>query len=446
MYIYQHLSNEPSHKKASLDLKAVEMLSSQFSAPSQISRVVQDFEVLVDYVQSRKVEVSASQHAIAPKYLKEINSLLSKPINIDFQRPSQKSYPHIHGLYLLLRASELGKIKLEKKPVLEIDQLVLNSWQTLNYTEKYFNLLAIWMFYADESIMENHRGVVNDWWYVFDSWKDLPKDGLKLKEYAEENWIRRNKLHNVALLELFGFVTLKDKEPLAGKGWCLVSVKASPFGKAMMNIISSTNWIKAMLQVLDGDDDPDFEEESAMGVEVVSQDLTPTEILQEEIQALELFPEWQNNLQSFAVEVQNGTFIFKVSLKMQKMKGDRVTTETIWRKIAIPANLTLYDFSSAILDAFDFDNDHLHQFVYKDRKGFQKRVCHPYALESPFTDEVLLQNWQITKGDRATYVFDFGDWWEFEVVLEDIEEPNPKLKKAKVIETKGKAPRQYDDE
>jgi hypothetical protein len=42
-------------------------------------------------------------------------------------------------------------------------------------------------------------------------------------------------------------------------------------------------------------------------------------------------------------------------------------------------------------------------------------------------------------------VFDFGDWWEFNVVLESIDEPDPKFKKAEVIDQKGKAPKQYAD-
>ena len=62
------------------------------------------------------------------------------------------------------------------------------------------------------------------------------------------------------------------------------------------------------------------------------------------------------------------------------------------------------------------------------------------------TDKILLRDWQISTGDRITYVFDFGDWWEFNVVLEGIEEPDPQLKEAKVIDQKGEAPRQYDDD
>jgi hypothetical protein len=177
---------------------------------------------------------------------------------------------------------------------------------------------------------------------------------------------------------------------------------------------------------------------------------TPTEILQEEFLALDLFPEWENNLQLPEPEAQDGVFIFKVSLQtyVQKSK-DKFSKATIWRKIAIPAHLTLYDFSSAILEAFDFDNDHLHQFTYKDRQGFVKNIDHPYTEHGEgdgFTDDILLRDWQINIGDRITYVFDFGDWWDFNVVLESIDEPDPKLKKAKVIDQKGKAPKQYGDD
>jgi hypothetical protein len=39
------------------------------------------------------------------------------------------------------------------------------------------------------------------------------------------------------------------------------------------------------------------------------------------------------------------------------------------------------------------------------------------------------------------YLYDFGDHWEFDVMLESIE--SPKLKKPKLIEERGKAPQQY---
>jgi len=41
------------------------------------------------------------------------------------------------------------------------------------------------------------------------------------------------------------------------------------------------------------------------------------------------------------------------------------------------------------------------------------------------------------------YIFDFGDNWQFDILLEAIDPPNPKVKEAKIIESHGKAPRQY---
>ncbi len=187
--------------------------------------------------------MSANQHAISPKYLAEINSRLSHPITIDFQRPSQKSYPYIHGLFLLLRASAIAQVQLDKKKnILRIDSQVLNSWQRLSAIEKYFNLLATWIYYASEDIMEDTRRTFPEWFYVFNTWDQLQKEDLDFTEGTKNNeWLSRLKLHNLALLDLFGFVELKDAAPLVGKGWRIIKVKALPFGKAIMELLSKTN-------------------------------------------------------------------------------------------------------------------------------------------------------------------------------------------------------------
>jgi hypothetical protein len=429
------------------------LLSQQVFTTNQPNAIVQDFETFIEFLQLHKVEVSANQHAIAPKYLTDLNERLSHPTKIDFQRPSQKSYPYIHGLYLLLRGSAIAQVQLDKKKnILHVDPQVLQSWQRLSVIEKYFNLLATWIYYATEDIMGDGRRLIPEWFSVFHSWRDLAKGDLNFTDGSKNNnWLNYAKLHNLALLNLFGFVELKDAESLAGKGWRVTKVKALPFGTAMMELLDKTNWKKGMLSE-SGDDISDLfieKPSSSPKLDIVVQNLTPTEILQEEFQALELFPTWENNLQLPEPEAQDGIFTFKVSIQIHIQKSkDKFSTETIWRKIAIPSHLTLYDFSSAILKAFDFANDHLHQFTYKDCQGFIKSIYHPdtqYEEDAIFTDKVLLRDWQINIGDRITYVFDFGDWWEFNVVLESIDEPDPKLKKAKVIDKKGKAPEQYPD-
>ena len=42
-----------------------------------------------------------------------------------------------------------------------------------------------------------------------------------------------------------------------------------------------------------------------------------------------------------------------------------------------------------------------------------------------------------------TYLYDFGDQWEFDVKLEGIEKVDPKMSKPKIVESHGKAPQQY---
>jgi hypothetical protein len=62
--------------------------------------------------------------------------------------------------------------------------------------------------------------------------------------------------------------------------------------------------------------------------------------------------------------------------------------------------------------------------------------------------EVLVGDTPLKVGQAMTFVFDFGDWWEFEVVLERVD-PGMSLKKPVVLEAHGEPPDQYpgwDDE
>jgi hypothetical protein len=69
-----------------------------------------------------------------------------------------------------------------------------------------------------------------------------------------------------------------------------------------------------------------------------------------------LYPRWRQNLNLPEQEFQDGTYIFKVSLG----KG-------VWRRISIAGGDDFESLSDTILEAFAFDDDHLHQFTYKNR-------------------------------------------------------------------------------
>ena len=97
--------------------------------------VLRDFQMLLSFVRKRELPVSKTYQLPPRKVLPEINARLAQPIELGLKRPQLKSYPHIQGLYLLLRASGLGCIRgTAAKPVLAIDQAVNHSWSSLNPT------------------------------------------------------------------------------------------------------------------------------------------------------------------------------------------------------------------------------------------------------------------------------------------------------------------------
>ena len=145
------------------------------------------------------------------------------------------------------------------------------------------------------------------------------------------------------------------------------------------------------------------------------------------------FPAWRHNLSLPEPAFQDGTYIFKVSLGR------------IWRRIAIPATHDLESLSDSILGAFEFGHDHLYAFYYKNRFGASASVHHPYMDEPPFTTDVQVGDLPLQPGATMTYLYDFGDHWEFDVHLERLDPVDRRMRKPRILETHGEAPEQYPD-
>jgi hypothetical protein len=62
--------------------------------------------------------------------------------------------------------------------------------------------------------------------------------------------------------------------------------------------------------------------------------------------------------------------------------------------------------------------------------------------EEPWTDQVLVGDVPLRIGQTMTYVFDFGDWWEFDVTLECID-PDRSIETPVILEEHGEPPEQY---
>ena len=146
--------------------------------------ILRDFAMFLAFFHERKSRVTG-MHQLPLKLLPDLNARMARPITLGLQRPQQKSYPHLEGLYLLLRASGLTYIDSRKKtPVLVVDDSVLQSWESLNPTERYFMLLETWLLRGHPQIVGQDR--YRMFWVpqTFEEWsrlfEKLPDSGATL--------------------------------------------------------------------------------------------------------------------------------------------------------------------------------------------------------------------------------------------------------------------------
>lgn len=114
-----------------------------------------------------------------------------------------------------------------------------------------------------------------------------------------------------------------------------------------------------------------------------------------------------------------------------------------YRHIQISASATLYKLHQAILNAFEFDDDHMHAF-FMDNKRWSQWDCYVSSKSEPtdrLTKRYSLQKAGVAKGKRFLYLFDFGDEWVFQCKV--LRETDEKTDIPGVIRSVGEAPEQY---
>jgi hypothetical protein len=410
MYILpsQKLKFSSEHKQVLQDLVIEE------SSPGTILR---DFEMLLGYLRERDLPVT-TMHQLPLRVLPEINARLTNPLQLGLKRPQQKSYPHIHGLYLLVRASGLTCIGgISEKPLLLVDKAAYQVWEGLNPTERYGSLLEAWLLRGKPEIIGEYGRplfLIPD---NFENWTYLsaviPDEGLQIAgERDAGHWLRyRPGWHNLGLLELFGLITVQQGPPAPGEGWQIERIYRTPVGDALLALLYT-----------------EFFGDFGNVLELEGKGKALFGVLQPVLQPY--FPQWENSLSVPELAFRKGTHIFKVSLGR------------LWRRIAIPADQTLDALASTILDAVEFDQDHLYQFSYQNRFGVLENINHPYLDEGPWTSEVLVGDVPLRIGQTMIYLYDFGDQWEFDVSLEQVD-PDMVIEDPVILEAYGEPPEQY---
>ena len=421
-------------EKAFTDEKKA-LLKAQVITQSEPGTILKDFQTLLEAIGSQGLTVSAKRQHIPTQQLADINQRLAHPIQIDLSRPQQKSYPHIHGLYMLLKATGMVQLSPKGKQYqLTLNPRIYESWQQLNPTEQYCTLFEAWIVRSRAEMLGEDR-FMGDGNSCLNSWPSLSaKQPATYANYAAQDSLRYfPTYHNLALMDLFGIVTVTSGKPGKGKGWRVKKVEITPFGDALMTLATSARLTSGYFWPSADDPTLPFNELQAA--------FSP------------YFLEWRQTLAVPTAHFTTGRHIFKVSLGK------------CWRRLSIAAEATLAQLGQLILDSVDFDNDHLDKFTYQNELGVAIDVMHPYMDDADrFTDEVKVGSLPLSVGSKMQYLFDFGDSWKFEVLLKAVE-PEPEQSSAKskqkaslakaskrnrrqqpigeVLESYGEAPTQY---
>ena len=384
--------------------------------------ILRDFEKFLDFVAANNLEASGINELLPLKSLRELNALLSKPLDIALKRPVQKSFANINGLFMLGRAIGLLVLRRDEKSAkFAVDREVLDIWQSLNSVERYFTLVETWIVRSSVEMIGEHAGLFNSPLYSLKRLLDnLESKGSNVGEnkFFQESGFVLYGSHNIALAEMFGWLEITHGAGAGGKSWMIEQINKTNFGAAIIS------------KLLDIYETRGFNWENVAEIEDLEFDANTFNLLQSSFQPY--FPKWQNVFRLPRVEKANGIFVFKVSL------GKKT-----WRRIAVSSADVLDDLHDAIQKAFEFDNDHLYEFSFRNGFGVTQRVPHPMCEEEFSTDEFKIKDLPLRVGEKMKYVFDFGDYWQFTVELEAIQPPNPKFKKAKILESHGKSPEQY---
>jgi hypothetical protein len=378
--------------------------------------VLHDFKVLRDFIGAEGIPISSKRQFIPLTLLSEINAKLHKPMKLALKRPVQRSYPHLNGLYLLLRTTGLGRtVGSGKAARLVLDKKSNPSWQALNPTEQYFTLLEAWLLWGYPEIAGEDRSLKG--FSILVSFQKILSEGRVAFTdiQAQDQHLRYHPGYfPLALMELFGLMNIEHKTPEPGKGWRIKSIEPTPLGRAIWSLLLGGPSAKTPL----ADD-------------IIVYPGEPIQFGRWQPLFQPFFPEWCHNLEVPEPPLRDGQHVFKVSLGKA------------WRRIAIPGEAGCDQLAHAILDAFDFDYEHLYRFEYRGRFGATEYVNHPYMEEPLEADEVRIGSLPLDCGASMAFVYDFGDNWTFNVLLESVQPRDRRQKRPLLLESRGEAPEQY---
>lgn len=424
--------------------------------------LVRDFDRFINYIENHPVQLTKTKEFISRKHLPDLNNRMSIKKEAATSYTEQEYYPYIHFFYYLSlggRVLEKVSAKAGKLLLKETDRLQL--YKELSNIEKYFFLLeTFWvdvnwarilnesynplpmslqeLFYLLSQKNPGYLFLLNensesreaflsmhldrwDYFLLYFEWFGLWE--CEIHQERVDNYYRKNRYFAKSIkLTVFGSKVipflLLDRNlhiwniPLRREDGEINPIPGAKLEDMMFGNIPQ-EVINAIFEKMEDDlsSEPFFQ---------------PFKRLFSEEQLQRTLP---RNIRKFI----DGIYTFKVSL-----------TNGLWRKVVLTGKHTMDHLHKIILNAYEFDDDHLYSFFMDGRTWSNDCIASPYDdYGHPNAAKVQIGDLGLIPGQRFLFLYDYGDEWIFNVEVEQIQEKDSKPFRPFVKERKGDAPDQY---
>lgn len=387
--------------------------------------LIQDFETFIKYVEKEKPSLSPRMGVLGKNNSFNLNSQLNYRKSATAPNYLQEYYLIIDLMFSLATESKLLVVNNEKgKAYLSLGK-GLESFLELNNFEKYVFLFeTYWSKYDFNKQFDGWIGVMQLY-----SMLELIANGKSNERILKKVDTYMNFVGPASFshhLYYFGLCRLEQIE--GAKGKYEDSIKAvipTDLGiiicKQLLNEAMSF-WDSGKAKMILEYEGIKVKNNKNKKLFSVIAEIFPDNVVQHTIE------------DEFETKIDRSTvYTFKVSLS----KG-------VLRKIRMSYENTFEDLHLAIQEAFNFDNNHIYAFYI----GGNRRTAKTIYTGNPYNgieNDVAIGEAAIYKGQKIKYIFDFGDNWEFDIIVTSIDKNVLIPDSPEIIESKGEAPEQYPE-
>ncbi len=391
------------------------------------SSIVRDFDKFIDMANDGLLELSKSGIlSMASAII--VNETILRLIPVRLKRPLIKSFPNVLSLFILFSFSGLREDEIKgKKKYLRVNQKMLEQWKQFSDVDKYFSLFSLTFTNFTFEPINERDGV-----FEFDSIMRIIA-GKKRKwdiNKSDEYFFNMYQYKTILItFNMFGLIDIENAPQLENQGWNIKSFQSKNFMIEKWDIINKLRSYCYFSTSGDGEHSDDCR--FVVGdIDAVARNHRFADKITEQI------PEFSRRLK-IDIENRPGIYFFKANLGKA------------WRIYKVDYRSSLDDLCYRILKSFDFDFDHLYDVTFMSSFGYRltfngaPEISH---AEYPTTEDILIGDLPIKINDMMNFTFDYGDNWQFSIVLEKIEvikKETNEIPDIEIIEINGKAPEQY---